>query len=129
MITDREHRAVFMMPAGHSRTHNNQNRPLQDFAELPNTDPVMSLSPSFFFFSSRRRHTRFDCDWSSDVCSSDLNLLAAGLTYSSVGERNQAVIGGRKYRWTKGASDLGVALPGPAIAVWSGDYPDRKSVV
>src|SRR2546430_2023259 len=25
----------------------------------------------FFFFSSRRRHTRFDCDWSSDVCSSD----------------------------------------------------------
>src|SRR2546430_13250663 len=28
----------------------------------------------FFFFSSRRRHTRFDCDWSSDVCSSDLDL-------------------------------------------------------
>src|SRR5256886_12323480 len=31
----------------------------------------MLLSVSFFF-SSRRRHTRFDCDWSSDVCSSDL---------------------------------------------------------
>src|SRR2546427_6828991 len=29
----------------------------------------------FFFFSSRRRHTRFDCDWSSDVCSSDLQAL------------------------------------------------------
>src|SRR2546430_5334398 len=28
----------------------------------------------FFFFSSRRRHTRFDCDWSSDVCSSDLQV-------------------------------------------------------
>src|SRR2546430_3001013 len=27
-----------------------------------------------FFFSSRRRHTRFDCDWSSDVCSSDLDV-------------------------------------------------------
>src|SRR5688572_31502779 len=27
----------------------------------------------FFFFSSRRRHTRFDCDWSTDVCSSDLD--------------------------------------------------------
>src|SRR5689334_18777966 len=25
----------------------------------------------FFFFSSRRRHTRWNCDWSSDVCSSD----------------------------------------------------------
>src|SRR2546430_4353553 len=30
-----------------------------------------------FFFSSRRRHTRFDCDWSSDVCSSDLYSNAA----------------------------------------------------
>src|SRR5690606_40484787 len=29
-----------------------------------------------FFFSSRRRHTRFSRDWSSDVCSSDLNLEA-----------------------------------------------------
>src|SRR5688572_31072992 len=28
-----------------------------------------------FFFSSRRRHTRFDCDWSSDVCSSDLSWV------------------------------------------------------
>src|SRR5690606_6129839 len=31
----------------------------------------------YFFFSSRRRHTRFSRDWSSDVCSSDLNALAA----------------------------------------------------
>src|SRR5690606_40592117 len=28
-----------------------------------------------FFFSSRRRHTRFSRDWSSDVCSSDLEKL------------------------------------------------------
>src|SRR5690606_41162189 len=28
-----------------------------------------------FFFSSRRRHTRFSRDWSSDVCSSDLRAL------------------------------------------------------
>src|SRR6266481_7930864 len=28
----------------------------------------------FFFFSSRRRHTRWNCDWSSDVCSSDLHV-------------------------------------------------------
>src|SRR5256886_11607360 len=32
----------------------------------------VSVCVSIFFFSSRRRHTRFDCDWSSDVCSSDL---------------------------------------------------------
>src|SRR2546430_12632875 len=34
----------------------------------------------FFFFSSRRRHTRFDCDWSSDVCSSDLCSPTASAT-------------------------------------------------
>src|SRR2546430_7022053 len=34
--------------------------------------PLNVYSVFFFFFSSRRRHTRFDCDWSSDVCSSDL---------------------------------------------------------
>src|SRR5688572_31247714 len=35
---------------------------------------VVAVFFFFFFFSSRRRHTRFDCDWSSDVCSSDLKL-------------------------------------------------------
>src|SRR5919199_2099075 len=34
-----------------------------------------SVEYSFFFFSSRRRHTRSLCDWSSDVCSSDLPLV------------------------------------------------------
>src|SRR5690606_40476815 len=39
----------------------------------------------FFFFSSRRRHTRFSRDWSSDVCSSDLFvvLVMIGLTLSA----------------------------------------------
>src|SRR2546427_4154976 len=38
----------------------------------------------FFFFSSRRRHTRFDCDWSSDVCSSDLAFYTWLLSRTSV---------------------------------------------
>src|SRR5438034_5532557 len=33
---------------------------------------IFLYSYFFFFFSSRRRHTRSLCDWSSDVCSSDL---------------------------------------------------------
>src|SRR2546430_9532647 len=37
----------------------------------------------FFFFSSRRRHTRFDCDWSSDVCSSDLPAPTISTSASS----------------------------------------------
>src|SRR5689334_22636469 len=40
---------------------------------------VLSVLYSFFcfFFSSRRRHTRWNCDWSSDVCSSDLGIRSA----------------------------------------------------
>src|SRR5690625_7005204 len=41
---------------------------------------------SFFFFSSRRRHTRWPRDWSSDVCSSALTAtLNLGFDYSDVG--------------------------------------------
>src|SRR6266481_9522778 len=36
---------------------------------------VLRLHVELFFFSSRRRHTRCNCDWSSDVCSSDLQVL------------------------------------------------------
>src|SRR5205085_3287474 len=46
------------------------------------------LSLFFFFFSSRRRHTRFDCDWSSDVCSSDLNPDGSVHIYQPPGDGN-----------------------------------------
>src|SRR5690625_3048425 len=35
-----------------------------------------------FFFSSRRRHTRWPRDWSSDVCSSDLSLAIIPLGHT-----------------------------------------------
>src|SRR3990167_1044104 len=35
----------------------------------------MHMKSIKIFFSRRRRHTRFDCDWSSDVCSSDLAVV------------------------------------------------------
>src|SRR5256885_13933660 len=38
-----------------------------------------------FFFSSRRRHTRLQGDWSSDVCSSDLELVVQLLRVGRVG--------------------------------------------
>src|SRR5207253_8703956 len=40
-----------------------------------------------FFFSSRRRHTRWPRDWSSDVCSSDLTTNAAALDATVVADR------------------------------------------
>src|SRR5699024_11265927 len=39
----------------------------------------------FFFFSSRRRHTRSKRDWSSDVCSSDLDIFNDGFGVTFVG--------------------------------------------
>src|SRR3989442_7697806 len=50
----------------------------------------------FFFFSSRRRHTRCGRDWSSDVCSSDLNRLAR----PEVEQLPEATVRGlRRWRW------------------------------
>src|SRR2546427_10480854 len=52
---------------------------------------VLHRTSFHFFFSSRRRHTRFDCDWSSDVCSSDLDAVPR---YASVqrGDLNSGFI-------------------------------------
>src|SRR6266480_5896577 len=46
----------------------------------------------FFFFSSRRRHTRLTCDWSSDVCSSDLVPTAANAGYYARIVRERAIL-------------------------------------
>src|SRR6266853_3258028 len=64
----------------------------------------------FFFFSSRRRHTRFDCDWSSDVCSSDLADNGPGWVAALLASA-EAVLAVRP-----GAVDLGIGIAGP--------YPD-----
>src|SRR5690625_6514745 len=49
-------------------------------------------SLSLFFFSSRRRHTRWPRDWSSDVCSSDLKR-AIGTTGRGIGPAYMDKIG------------------------------------
>src|SRR5689334_13828575 len=46
--------------------------------QMDNRIKLLEEILSFFFFSSRRRHTRWNCDWSSDVCSSDLWRIARG---------------------------------------------------
>src|SRR6266566_3053116 len=47
--------------------------------------------PNIFFFSSRRRHTRLQGDWRSDVCSSDLSPLLDRMTVQRGKRRGQAV--------------------------------------
>src|SRR5260370_25171375 len=70
-----------------------------------------------FFFSSRRRHTRFKCDWSSDVCSSDLpctRLWSEEETHmaTSVQRANQLTMAELKGKvdpdWCPGCGDFGV---------------------
>src|SRR5690606_40891765 len=46
-----------------------------------------------FFFSSRRRHTRFSRDWSSDVCSSDLDWVRFSSTEPGPAQLELAVPG------------------------------------
>src|SRR3712207_8428504 len=48
----------------------------------------MFLLYAFFFFSSRRRHTRYWRDWSSDVCSSDLERRRPGRRAGQGGRSN-----------------------------------------
>src|SRR2546429_7113915 len=48
------------------------------YCELVSKDEHMHANDYFFFFSSRRRHTRCSRDWSSDVCSSDLGGTERG---------------------------------------------------
>src|SRR2546427_10779489 len=65
----------------------------------------MSFILLVFFFSSRRRHTRFDCDWSSDVCSSDLVRRLGSATVEAL-EAEMRVIARRSFR----TRDVGALL-------------------
>src|SRR3989454_6838308 len=62
----------------------------------------MLLLQSFFFFSSRRRHTRLQGDWSSDVCSSDLFSsirMTPALRLGGQSGRSSATGRGRSLKW------------------------------
>src|SRR5256886_6959875 len=63
----------------------------------------------FFFFSSRRRHTRFDCDWSSDVCSSDLGCRVVVQGFGNVGSMAADLMQKAGYKIV-GLADIGGGL-------------------
>src|SRR5260221_5683774 len=83
----------------------------------------------FFFFSSRRRHTRSLCDWSSDVCSSDLpeaiSRTLAELIQPEARGRLLALGLARGMIWRDGIVPAGA----PDRLNSSSLTPDRKSVV
>src|SRR5690242_1143310 len=60
-------------------------------------DLHICLREKLFFFSSRRRHTRLTCDWSSDVCSSDLasrEAVVVEVIAASVNDFDRAAVDG-----------------------------------
>src|SRR5947207_4910291 len=99
----------------------------------------------FFFFSSRRRHTRSLCDWSSDVCSSDLSkrLGQSSDTLTIYGPRRIDRLSGPPATVTELFGLPSDAVPPFTIVVQNGDSDgsnqvssatitlngDRKSVV
>src|SRR5712692_7904806 len=72
----------------------------------------------FFFFSSRTRHTRWNCDWSSDVCSSDLVAsvtclkLRPTLLSTSVSTTHTATARERRYPHSTKSKIFSSAMPG-----------------
>src|SRR5256886_6001938 len=77
-----------------------------------------------FFISRRRRHTRFDCDWSSDVCSSDLVRQPLVLTPEQQSDRAHLRLREQLRRGL--ARTLPVAF-GAALPRREPDDVDRKS--
>src|SRR6266850_6473267 len=63
----------------------------------------------FFFFSSRRRHTRLQGDWSSDVCSSDLPEFLPALDPKHAGIGEVVVLQGAQVRAEKRGAGLELA--------------------
>src|SRR5215467_15854564 len=76
----------------------------------------------FFFFSSRRRHTRLQGDWSSDVCSSDLQAAINVLTRHGIEVvlvRNEQCCGALTHHLGRDSDALARARAN--IAVWSAE--------
>src|SRR2546430_9330943 len=84
------------------------------WAELAAEEFPLLAQALRFFFSSRRRHTRFDCDWSSDVCSSDLTTII-GFGKAAVSRLAPLVSDDRWYAQLAGATILGAIASPEAV--------------
>src|SRR5438067_7468032 len=93
---------------------------------------VLGGNLKLFFFSSRRRHTRSKRDWSSDVCSSDLNHASYVLTARDVRLMTDPWLFGSAFNngWDL-ISETKFSLDDfrEITHIWFSHEQDRKSVV
>src|SRR5579862_9384449 len=81
----------------------------------------------FFFFSSRRRHTRWNCDWSSDVCSSDLygDVQAAfyEVNLCPVSSHSEGQVTAKtRALFARTRSQTLAAMPAAKVAEWESEF-------
>src|SRR5256885_16569166 len=80
----------------------------------------------FFFFSSRRRHTRLQGDWSSDVCSSDLAVNVEGARrvaqLAAEQESRLVMIGGYMLKNNEHLQRIGIDPGHPELTDWPAIY-------
>src|SRR2546428_7423141 len=81
-----------------------------------------------FFFSSRRRHTRSDRDWSSDVCSSDLTVTGSSVPCGPRSSRRIAPSGSRSAGGTSGSSAPGAPVRSVATPRGVVSSPDMHDI-
>src|SRR5256885_4110014 len=114
-----------------------QNRPrscsaaeeLQDGKEERKSKSICGCE-SVFFFASRRRHTRLQGDWSSDVCSSDLYAVTGpdgAFTIAEVPPGDYTLVAWHPQAGTALEQKVTVTAKGKTAAGFQ--FKDRKSVV
>src|SRR2546430_1270798 len=79
-----------------------------------------------FFFSSRRRHTRFDCDWSSDVCSSDLYVYGIVETKEHLNFGKIGIGGAGEPVYTVNHQDIAAVVSKTPVAIFD---PTRENAL
>src|SRR5690606_39993815 len=89
--------------------------------------PMRFTGSFIFFFSSRRRHTRFSRDWSSDVCSSDLGQCATTETMTIIVNAIPSTPTGDEIQTFGEGATIANIIINPESVVWYANEIGRAS--
>src|SRR5690606_41061214 len=81
----------------------------------------------YFFFSSRRRHTRFSRDWSSDVCSSDLQVASPRYSVRTQGTQATGAVTWTGHLWLSPEGRAALAAAQANVAAARKEWQDAMA--